>query len=81
MIPNKCITLFLNPLGFDSVYIPWNAAIARMLAGTDARPWLGTAKPTKGFVQARIVVDPHTDSWRPRELHYEKYVGAGTTLA
>ena len=44
---NKCIASFSNPLGFDSVYIPWNAAIA---------------KPTKGVVQARILVDPRTDS-------------------
>ena len=58
---NKCITLFSNPLGFDSVYISWNAAIAGKWAGTVARPRPGTAKPTKGVVQARIVVDPRTD--------------------
>ena len=59
---NKCIALFSNPLGFDSVYIPWNAAIARKWVGTAARPRPGTTKLTKGVVQARIVVNSHTDS-------------------
>ena len=39
-------------------------------AGTAARPWPGTAKLTKGYVQAWTVVGLRTDLRRPRELHY-----------
>ena len=53
-----------------------NAAIARIWAGTAARPFGGLTQ-TKGFVQAWTVVGPRTDLRWPRESHY---IGLGFGL-